>query len=113
MVEAVLLLKKKGVLCCLATNQEKYRLSYLVNQMNLGRIFQKIFASAEIGYKKPQKRFFTYIFNYLKHKIKGLKKEEILYWDDQEANVLAGRKFGFRAEIYTDFENFSKKMARI
>ncbi len=55
-------LNKKGIKTYMATNQERHRTSFIVNKMNFGKIFDKIFSSAYIGYKKPSLVFFEKVF---------------------------------------------------
>ena len=99
-------LRGKGLKCCLATNQEKLRTEYISNQMGLGEELDKIFSSSYIGHKKPLVEFFEYIAEHLE----GVKKEEILFWDDKETNIDAARAFGFQAEEFKSFADFSKKL---
>jgi len=55
-------LREKGVRCYLASNQEKYRAEYIRKNMRLENIFDDIFLSSDIGYKKPQKEFYEKVF---------------------------------------------------
>jgi len=101
-------LKQSGIKCYLATNQEKYRTEYLKKQMGFGAIFDRIFSSAEIGYKKNQSEFFSFII-----KETGLKKDEIQYWDDTEKNVQGAKDFGVDARRYKNFEDFETETASL
>src|SRR4051812_45242237 len=58
-VECVRSLRKKGHVCVLGTNQEKYRTSYLRCEMRLTEEFDQIFASCELGVAKPSATFFS------------------------------------------------------
>jgi len=49
-METIEKLKQQKIKCYLATNQEKYRTDYMVEQMNYKNIFHGIFSSAEIGF---------------------------------------------------------------
>ncbi len=106
MIQKIGELRAKGIKCCLASNQEKLRAAYLANEMGFEKVFDKIFISAHIGHKKPLVEFFEYIAGHLE----GIKKEEILVWDDKDTNVDAARAFGFQAEAFRGFEDFSKKL---
>jgi putative hydrolase of the HAD superfamily len=109
MAEIIDNLKRKGLNCILATNQEKYRTAYMKNKMGFNKLFSQVFSSAEIGHKKPEEQFFQYILGSLKN----TKKDKILFWDDQEKNIKGARKFGFKARLYKDFnsfENYFKKL---
>lgn len=39
-----------------------------------------------------------------------IQKEEMLFWDDKEENILAAREFGWNAEVYKDFADFQNKI---
>ncbi|MEK7479353.1 MAG: HAD-IA family hydrolase [Patescibacteria group bacterium] len=106
MLQKIAELRAKGIKCCLASNQEKLRAAYLANEMGLEKVFDKIFISAHIGHKKPLVEFFEYIATHLE----GIKKEEILVWDDKDTNIDAARSFGFQAEAFRSFDDFCKKL---
>lgn len=105
-VEVIEKLKKSGVKCYLATNQEKYRTEYLRNQMGFDKIFDRIFSSAEIGYKKPQPEFFDKIIAEI-----GLNRGDVQFWDDTEKNVQGAKDFGLDARHYKGFEEFETEVA--
>ncbi len=98
-------LRKKGIKCCLATNQEKYRTLYMRKQMGFANIFDQIYSSAEIGFKKPNLKFFDHIIQDLK-----LGKEQIQYWDNRKDYIKIGLKAGLQARHYKTFEDFSRQM---
>jgi len=99
-------LRSKGVLCFLATNNEKYRFQYMMDVMGLKNVFDKAYASAHLGSKKPEQEFFAKIFK----ELKNIKKNEILFVDDHPSNIKAAKNFGINAELYTTFKDFKKKM---
>jgi putative hydrolase of the HAD superfamily len=101
-------LRKNGIICVLGTNNEKYRVAYMLDKMGFAELFDKAYSSAHIGHKKPDHRFFSTIFDDLEN----IKKEEILFWDDKLENVEGAKEFGIHAELYTTFENFEKVMKR-
>lgn len=99
-------LRKKGILCALATNQTKYRFDYMLEQMGFKNFFDKLYASAHLGYQKPELKFYEKIFEDLG----GVTKDEVLFWDDSPRKVAGAKEFGIYAEVYTSFEDFKKKM---
>lgn len=103
-MEVIGMLKQKSIKCYLATNQEKYRTDYMVEQMNYKKIFDAIFSSAEIGYKKPQPEFFQVVLE----KIGNPPKNEIMFWDDDQENVDGAKAFGLQSYLYTGFDSFQK-----
>lgn len=109
LVREIKILKNKGIKCYLATNQEKYRTEYMKKQMGFENLFDKIFSSAEISHKKPQKEFFEIIYKKI---IKDalVKKDEIMFWDDERKNIERAKELGFNAHLYKNFENFLNKI---
>jgi putative hydrolase of the HAD superfamily len=106
LIEVVQRLRQSGFVCCLATNQEKYRTEYMKKQMGFQSLFDHLFFSCEMGCMKPDQDYYRAIEKTLR--IKG---EEILFWDDAPKHVQSARECGWLAEIYTGFESFKGKLA--
>jgi putative hydrolase of the HAD superfamily len=98
--------KRRGIKCFLGTNQEKYRIEYLRDEVGLRKIFDGIFVSAEIGFRKPAKKFFEYISS----KLIDIDASEVLFWDSDQEVVDAVREYGFNSELYTTHKDFKVKM---
>lgn len=97
-----------GIQCAVASNQEKYRGNYIKNEMEIGKYFKKFFYSYDIGYSKPDVRFFETVYsNYSE-----LPKDQILFFDDDITNVESAKRFGFKAEFYSTFKNYEKALAK-
>ncbi len=107
LVEYVQELRMEGVLCFLATNNEKYRFQYILEKMGFANCFDKTYSSAHLGSKKPEQDFFLKIFN----ELGDIKKEEILFVDDSKENIKGGEEFGIHTEFYTSIENLKKKIS--
>lgn len=101
-------LRESGIKCYLATNQEKYRTNYLRTQMEFDKIFDGIFSSAELGFKKSQAEFFDLVMTKI-----GFNKDEVQFWDDTEKNVLVAKDFGLDAKQYNSFEEFNAEMSNL
>lgn len=102
-------LREKGVSCFVATNQEKNRAEYMLNKMDFANSFDGLYASAHLGFKKPNTMFFEKVFTEI-NKIKKIDKNEVIFWDDTPENVEGAKEFGIKAELYSSFEDFKKKM---
>jgi putative hydrolase of the HAD superfamily len=98
-------LRQNGIICCLATSQERNRAEYMKTKMGFQDTFDYLFFSCEIGLQKPDHAFYQHI-----EKVLNVEKESILFWDDLEVNVIAARENGWKAEIYTAFSEFEKIM---
>ncbi len=112
MKSAIRRLRNKGFLCCLATNQEKYRAGYMRKDMGFEELFDHVFTSAEIGHKKPDKEFFEHVLKMLKEEY-GLEPGDIMFFDDMQEHVDSARKAGIDAHVYRDFDGFESKINQL
>ncbi len=106
LVDVIDSLRQSGVLCCLASSQERYRAEYMATIMGFARIFDRLFFSYRLGCQKPDRAFYTGVECAL-----GLAGPDILFWDDSARNVDAARRCGWNAEVYTGFEAFQSGLA--
>ncbi|NQU99304.1 MAG: HAD hydrolase-like protein [Parcubacteria group bacterium] len=105
MINFIEKLREKGIKCYLMTSQEKYRTEYMKKEMNFDNIFDKVFSSAYIGYKKPDLKLYEAVYNEINKEIK-VNKDEILFFDDGEKEVEGAMNFGIKAYLYEDFDEF-------
>jgi putative hydrolase of the HAD superfamily len=101
MADLIPRLKAHGYRLVLASNTnaahyERYREQF----QDLLSHFDAIAVSHEAGARKPHPRFFEYA-----HKLAGCAKDECLFVDDLEANVIAAREFGWQAIHFTRFDD--------
>lgn len=100
-------LRRAGMICCLATSQERNRAEYMKARMGFQDMFDHLFFSCEVGSQKPDRVYYQHI-----EKTLGLEKKSILFWDDSRPNIEAAREFGWNAELYTEFAEFEKTIKR-
>lgn len=89
----------------LATNQEKYRTQYMLEQMGFKDMFDTIYSSAHLGLKKPALEFFAKVVDDL-----GVPRNKVLFWDDDQINIDGATEYGIHAEFYTDYSSFLATM---
>lgn len=99
-------LRKRGVRCYIATNQEKYRTAYLINQMGFEKTFDGVFSSAHLGFKKPHPAFFQSVMDALP----GVKRNEIIFFDDTLEHIAQAARFGWQAYLYTSIHDATEKL---
>lgn len=92
-------LRQDGVRCFLTTDQEKYRGQYLQDLLGGGKVFERVFYSAEIGHTKKEPDYFAFVFRSIGMSAPEA-KEEVLFIDDDEENVAAAKNFGFHGHSY-------------
>lgn len=105
LLQEIEMIKKKHILCYVATNQEKYRTEYLINKLHFGKIFADVFSSSTIGYMKNNSQFFQIVLEKIK-----LQPHEVLYWDDHLPYLESAKSIGIHSEFYTTFAWFQEKM---
>ncbi len=109
LMQEVQRLRRRGLPCYIATDQEKYRTAYLLEHMGFADAFDGIFSSAHVGYIKHDTRFFQSVLQTLQ----DIHAHEILFWDDTPSKVETARSAGLQAEVYHDFADFTEKMERL
>ena len=105
-VNAIIELRQKGFICCLATSQEQHRAEYMKKEMGFQEVFDHLFISCEMGVQKPDAAYFQYIETHLQ-----LPSDSILFWDDRPRNVNAAKAQGWEAEVYVNYEQFLETLA--
>jgi putative hydrolase of the HAD superfamily len=100
-------LRSRGVPCHVASTQEQYRAAYLEGPMGLAAHFDRLFFSCRLGVKKPQLEFYRQVSRAL-----GVSPGDLLFLDDQQANVEAARVASWNAEVYTFGDDLRSLLAR-
>ena len=95
--KSVQLLREKRVLCCLASNNEKYRATHLENRLREMDTLDKYYFSWSLKSKKNKPEFFEKIIEELR-----VAPEEIVFIDDEQQNIDAAKSLGINARLYHD-----------
>jgi putative hydrolase of the HAD superfamily len=105
-IDVIRILRRAGLICCLATSQERYRAEYMATVMGFAEIFDQLFFSCKLGCQKPDHVYYDTVARSL-----DLEERSILFWDDSQSNVESARECGWNAEVYTDFAAFEEKLS--
>jgi putative hydrolase of the HAD superfamily len=100
-------LRRTGYVCVLASNQEIYRAAYIRRAMNMGRFFDAMYVSPEIGAKKPSAAFFDRIVS----DYPDIHKEQIICIDDSPSVIDAAQQFGMHGHLYTTLSTLKDCLA--
>ena len=92
MAQVVRALRRAGLRCCLATNQEPHRAAHMSEHLGYSRLFDREFYSCRMGVAKPSTTYFRSIVDEL-----GVVAEHVLFLDDREDNVAAAQQAGLHA----------------
>ena len=85
-------LKRNGLQCHLATNQEAYRAGHMSEALGYKRLFDREFYSCDLGVAKPSEPYFTAILASI-----GAEPDSVLFIDDRPENVESARGVGMHA----------------
>lgn len=96
-------LRKKGIKCYLASDQEKNRANYLMEEVGLKNHFDGAFFSCDLGVGKGDKRYWESVLKTL-----GENPESVVFWDDDKENVKIASETGISGKHYTDFEDLKE-----
>lgn len=99
-------LRARGVKVGLATDNEKYRGGYLLDEVGLRKRFDDIFGSWQMGMKKSDPEFFGLVMA-----TTGLSPGEIQYWDDDQKNVDVARQRGIDGRLFTSSEELKRSIS--
>jgi putative hydrolase of the HAD superfamily len=88
-------LRSLGVRCCLATNQQAHRGSYMSETLGYCDQFDFQFYSYQLGSAKPAFDYFRTIA-----KVLDVHPSNLLFIDDHEPNVIAARTVGIYASLF-------------
>jgi len=85
-------LRQQGLLCALASNQQRFRAAYMRQTFGYDTLFERSFYSYELGCMKPDVLYFQHILASL-----PLAPGQMLFIDDLAENVAAARSVGIQA----------------
>src|SRR5262245_24406491 len=91
-VQLVQALRQRNLTCCLATNQEPYRASFMSQQLGYRGLFDREFYSCYMGVAKPAPEYFHSIVGEL-----GVSAADVLFLDDRDDNIMAAKDAGLHA----------------
>ncbi len=104
LLAAIQSFRRRGVRSYLATNQERYRTDYILQQMGFAQQFDGMFSSVDVGCLKHDPAFFVRVL----HQLGSPPGQDVFFWDDSPSNVTTARSVGLRAERYWDVAGFER-----
>lgn len=88
-------LQQSGVRVGLATNQQAHRADIMATNLDYSARFDDLFFSCELGFAKPDSRFFSEILDKLQ-----ISARHVLFIDDHPENVSSAGQVGIHGEVY-------------
>lgn len=101
-------LRHIGIKTYLATDQEKNKAEYIMEQLGLSEHFDGAFLSYEMGFQKHDEEFWKVL-------VESLKTEpyKIIFWDDDQKNVDRAAAVGIEGRLYSDFGKFKGEVQEL
>ncbi len=96
-IRIVTYLKEKGYPLILLSNTSELHFSHIIERYPVVHIFNEWILSFEVGAKKPEQRIYDIIFERM-----AVSPEQVLYIDDVEEYVDAGRRRGLEGHLFTN-----------
>ena len=90
-------LRREGIFCGLATNQDQHRMRFLDQRLAIRTHFDATFVSCELGFRKPEADFFEAV-------TAALPEGPIAFWDDRPENIAAAKACGWSAFLFSNIE---------
>jgi putative hydrolase of the HAD superfamily len=103
-------MRKKGIKAYLATDQNKGRGKYLLDDIGFRKSFDGWFISSFISYRKVHEGFWINLLGYFE--INGLGKSELLFIDDRKENIDMAKKYGIDV-FYVNTEQRVEKLKKM
>jgi putative hydrolase of the HAD superfamily len=88
-------LRRSGVYCALASNQERHRAGHMSERLAYRDVFDREFYSCHLGHMKPSPDYFHEIV-----RLAALDPSRTLFIDDRIDNVEGARRAGLQAEQF-------------
>lgn len=98
-------LKKRGYRLFLLTNITEDSYNYIKNIINLEDIFEGGVYSYQENLAKPNHEIYNLLFNRF-----NLKKEETVFFDDKEKNVIAAKECGIKSFIFKSIQDIENNI---
>lgn len=98
--------RKKGILACTVSNNNKIRVDALQKKFNFLDDFDVKIFSYEVGTFKPNKEIFKALIEQTK-----VKPQEIIYSDDNPDRIRGAQELGINTFIYKSFMQFVQKLS--
>lgn len=109
LTHAIKQVRASGTQCFIATNQEKYRITFLRNAFDLENLFDKVFISSELGCTKPQPAFFDRVMQYL-NADHTIVPQDVMFWDDKCEYVEGAQSYGFTSHLFTGTDSYIEQV---
>ncbi|MBI5397855.1 HAD family phosphatase [Candidatus Woesearchaeota archaeon] len=107
MIKLVVMLKKKYLVGMLTNNNREMHERRL-QESDIGDLFDYIFTSYELGFRKPDPQIYWAVVKEL-----NMKPEEIIFFDDDPENIVSAKSIGMHAILYESVTQMKREIKKI
>lgn len=105
MLELARIVREKGVVVAIASNQEALRAEYIEHDMGFGEVFDSFYFSCNLGVKKEDPSFFEAILK--EHR---LSSEEVFFVDDSDGPIRSAQSIDIDVLKFSDIQSFEQSL---
>lgn len=107
MVRFIRRLSKRRELYLLANDVGPW-FDYKLEKFGLRPLFRKVFCSAYIGFRKPDRRVYEYVLDNI-----GKRPEDIIFIDNLERNLITAGEMGIRTILYDNLDHLKRDLRKM
>lgn len=104
-LELVKVLKKRGFILIILSNESKEWMDIKIEKFKLDKFFDKIYCSAYLGISKPSIEIFNYVLRDLR-----IKASKIIFIDNQINNINIAEKLGIKTILYKNVQQLNEQL---
>lgn len=98
---------RTGGVAIAVTNQERYRMAYLFDQVGLRHLFDDVVWSGEVGMTKSNPDFYLAA----QAKVGCTDPRQVWFFDDDQANIDVASEAGWRAHYFLDLDDMRRRLS--
>jgi HAD superfamily hydrolase (TIGR01509 family) len=107
LLKTIRALRSHGILCCIASNQNRFRREYLKKKLKAAKYFDHAFFSSELGVNKPDSLYWEKAHAHLEKNRPSLAPGEIAFLDDSPQNIESAGRYGFRSFLISSKQDIN------
>ena len=113
MMHIIMQIRTKGLICCIATDQEENRARYLLQSLNFNTVFDAQFISCFIGVRKCNTLYWDHVVGHFSNHKNRIKPYEIAFFDDIKRNIDTALRHGIKAFLFNSVQQFKEDVASL
>jgi len=108
LLRRIRILRSKGVICFMITDQDRLRSKYLLYDLDFRNLFNESLISCQTGHLKREEECWTHLLSIIKKKYPDAELNEILFCDDTKGNIVAAQTKGLEVLHISNLNDINK-----